>query len=56
MWYKLASPLTLGLYADDFVYFLTDPSVESLFCPLLAGCCKVEFMCIVKWFLGIHFS
>ena len=28
----LASPLTLGLYVDDFVYFSEDLVVESLFC------------------------
>jgi hypothetical protein len=52
----LTSPLTLGLYVDDFVYFSEDPAVESLFCRLLAKRCKVNFMGIVEWFLGIHFS
>ncbi len=53
---KLTSPLTLGLYVDDFVYFSEDPAVRSLFCCLLAERCKVDFMGIVEWFLGIHFS
>jgi hypothetical protein len=29
-------PLSLGLYIDNFVYFLEDPKVEDLFCPLLS--------------------
>ena len=49
-------PLTLGLYVDDFVYFSEDPTVESLFCRLLSKHCKVDFMGIVEWFLGVHFS
>jgi hypothetical protein len=53
---KLESPLSLGLYVDDFVYFLEDPAVEALFCCLLAQRCKVDFMGIINWFLGIHFS
>ncbi len=53
---KSACPLTLGLYIDDFVYFSEDPAVEALFCRLLAERCKVDFMGIVEWFLGIHFS
>ncbi len=30
--------------------------VEELFCHLLAELCKVDFMGIVEWFLGVHFS
>ncbi len=48
--------LMLGLYVDDFVYFSEDPAVEFLFCQLLSKCCKVDFMGIVEWFLGVHFS
>ena len=44
------------MYVDDFVYFSADPAVESLFCRLLAERCKVDFMGIVEWFLGVHFS
>ena len=33
---KSKSPLSLGLYIDDFVYFSKDPAVEALFCCLLA--------------------
>jgi len=33
---KSTSPLTLGLYVDDFLYFSEDPSVEAIFCCLLA--------------------
>jgi hypothetical protein len=49
------TPLLLGLYVDDFVYFSEDPKVEALFCCLLAGRCKVNFMGIVEWFLCVHF-
>ena len=53
---KSEYPLSLGIYVDDFVYFSEDPAVEDLFCRLLAQRCKVDFMGIVNWFLGIHFS
>ncbi len=43
------------MYVDDFVYFLEDPAVEALFCCLLAEHCKVDFMGIVEWFLGVHY-
>ncbi len=46
----------LGLYVDDFLYFSEDPSVKALFCHLLAERCKVDFMGVVEWFLGIHFA
>ncbi len=53
---KSEYPLSLGLYVDDFVYFSEDPQVEALFCQLLSQHCKVDFMGIFSWFLGIHFS
>jgi hypothetical protein len=53
---KSTLPLTIGLYVDDFLYFSDDPSVEALFCRLLAERCKVDFMGVVEWFLGIHFA
>jgi hypothetical protein len=53
---KSSSPLTLGLYVDDFVYFSEDPAVDALFCHLLGGRCKVDFMGVIEWFLGIHFA
>jgi hypothetical protein len=49
-------PLSLDLYVDDFVYFLEDPNVEVLFKRLLQKRVKVDFMGLVEWFLGIHFS
>jgi hypothetical protein len=49
-------PLSLGLYVDDFVYFPEDPKVEVLFERLLQERVKVDFMGLVEWFLGIHFS
>jgi hypothetical protein len=51
-----SKPLSMGIYVDDFVYFLEDPGVESLFERLLWERVKVYFMGLVKWFLGIHFS
>ncbi len=53
---KSESPLSFGLYVNDFMYFSKDPAVEALFCCLLAKWCKVDFMGIVDWFLGVHFS
>ncbi len=50
-----SAPLSLGMYVDDFVYFLEDPAVEALFCHLLTERCKVDFMGIIEWFLGVHF-
>jgi hypothetical protein len=48
--------ITLGLYVDDFDYVLEDPTVEDLFCRILKEKCTVDFMEVVEWFLGIHFS
>ncbi len=48
-------PLSLGLYVDDFVYFLEDLDVEVLFECLLQERVKIDFMGLVEWFLGIHF-
>jgi hypothetical protein len=48
--------LSLGLYGSNFVYFSKDPEVETLFCCLLAKHCKVDFMGVVEWFFGVHFS
>ena len=49
-------PLSIGLYVNDFVYFSKDPAVETLFECLLQERLKVDFMGLVEWFLGIHFS
>ncbi len=46
----------MGLYVDDFVYFSEDPAVKALFERLLRERIKVDFMGLVEWFLGIHFS
>ncbi len=51
-----SASLSIGLYVDDFVYFSKDPEVESLFKCLLQAQVKVDFMQLVEWFLGIHFS
>ncbi len=48
--------MSIGLYVDDFVYFSADPEVETLFERLLKNRVKVDFMGLVEWFLGIHFS
>jgi len=41
---------------DNFVYFSEDPATEALFERLLRERIKVDFMGLVEWFLGIHFS
>ena len=51
-----SSPLTIGLYVDDFVYFSKDPEVERRFEQLLARLVTVNFMGTVDWFLGTHFQ
>jgi len=48
--------MSLGLYVDDFVYFSEDPASEALFERLSRERIKVDFMGLVEWFLGIHFS
>jgi hypothetical protein len=48
--------LSLGLYINDFVSFSKDPAVETLLSCLLAKRCKADFMGILEWFLGVHFS
>jgi hypothetical protein len=48
--------LSLGLYVDDFIYFSEDPVVECLFERLLQKHITVDFIRLVEWFLGIHFS
>jgi hypothetical protein len=50
------APLCLGIYVDNFVYFSADPAVEELFGRLLTERSTVDFMGIVEWFLGVHFS
>ncbi len=45
------TPLTLGIYINNFVYFLEDPQVERRFEQLLANLVTVEFMGAVDWFL-----
>jgi hypothetical protein len=49
------SPLTLGLYVNDFIYFSEDPNIEQLFESLLSLLITVDFMGTVEWFLGTHF-
>ena len=50
------SPLTLGIYVDDFVYFFEDPGVKAMFVRLLKEEVTVDFMGTVEWFLGTHFQ
>jgi hypothetical protein len=52
----LSSPLTLGLYVNNFVYFLADPAVEAKFEGLLQQYSTVHYMGTVEWFLGTHFQ
>jgi hypothetical protein len=49
-------PLTLGIYMNNFVYLPTNPTVQARFQPLLKKYVTVDFMGIVKWFLGTHFQ
>jgi hypothetical protein len=51
-----SSPLTLGIYVDDFVYFSADPAVEAKFERFLKEQATVDFMGTVEWFLGTHFQ
>ena len=46
----LTSPLTLGIYVDDFFYFLEDPEVKAKFVHLLKEEVTVDFMGTVEWF------
>jgi len=50
------SPLYLGLYVDDFVYFLESTEVEEAFEKKLGKLTKVDFMGTVSHFLGIKFQ
>jgi hypothetical protein len=50
-----SAQLSLGMYVNNFVYFSEDPTAKALFCHLLAEHCKVDFMGIVEWFLGVSF-
>jgi len=49
-------PMTLGLYVDDFIFFSTCDKVEAKFQDILSRLLTVDFMGIVEWFLGVHFS
>ncbi len=51
-----SSPLTLGLYVNDFVYFSDDLAVEENFQQTLKEFITVDFMGTVEWFLGMHFQ
>jgi hypothetical protein len=53
---KSKSLLSLGLYVNDFMYFLKDLAAKALICCLLAKRCKVDFMGIMNWFLEDYFS
>ena len=48
--------LYLGIYVDDFVYFSTDPEVESIFEQKLNALHTTDFMGKVTHFLGIKFQ
>ncbi len=50
------TPLTVGLYVDDMVYYSTDDSIEERFETILASQFKISFMGVVNWFLGTHFT
>ena len=46
----------MGLYIDDFMFFSTSDSVESKFQIILSRLVTVDFVGVVEWFIGIHFS
>ena len=48
--------LTLGLCADDFVFFSTSDAVEAKFQQILSHLITANSMDVMEWFLGIHFS
>ena len=48
--------LYLGIYVDDFVYFSTDPKVESAFEQKLNAKHTTDFMGKVSHFLGLKFQ
>ena len=50
------APLTVGLYVDDMVCYVTDDSVEERFEHILASQLTISFMGVVKLFLGTHFT
>ena len=49
-------PPSRCLKCRQFSHFSEDPEVESLFERLLKEQVKVDFMDLVEWFLGVHFS
>ena len=49
-------PLTLGLSVNNFVFFSTCDAVEEKFQQIISYLITVNFMVVVEWFLGIHFS
>jgi len=52
------SPITVGLYVDDMVYFSDDDSIECRFEQVLASKFKISFMGVVNcwFFLCTHFT
>ncbi len=50
------SPIALGLYVDDFVYFSANAVVEEKFQRILKELVTVNFMGTLEWFLGTHFQ
>jgi hypothetical protein len=45
------SPIALGFYVDDFVYFSADSAVEEKFQCILKELVTVDFMGTVEWLL-----
>ena len=46
----------MGLYVDGFVFFSTEDEVEIKFQTILSKLIPVDFMGVVEWFLGVHFT
>ena len=51
-----SSPLYVGIYVDNFVFYSTDPAKEELFCSEIAKEIKVDFMGNVDYFRGDAFT
>ena len=49
-------PIYLGLYVDDFIYYLKSDDVEQWFKNKLKSMISVDFMGKVQWFLGQRYE
>ena len=52
----LQSQIHVGLYVDEFLFYLSDPSQEELLKTLLKDQIQVEFMGNIEYLLGTEFN